>query len=180
MAIIKHTIPEFFLAEVKARLEKLNKRAVKLGCDPLELVVHKEYFQKIGGNSGYISPKIKMYEISIEGAAPKLEGWTFVGTLDHYSLPGNVIVNTVPGETIPECFHNSAAICDHCNTIRNRKETFIVKNEDKIWQVGRQCLKDFLEIRHLRIKNLEVNYDISFCVCRKILIRSFKILNAKS
>jgi len=144
MATQTHKIPDYILPELKSRLEKLNKRAVKLGCEPLELVVHNEYFQSKGGNSGFITPKFKMFEISIEGAAPKLAGWTFVGTLDHYSLPGKVIVNTVPGETIPKCFHESAAICDHCNTIRNRKETFIVKNEDKIWQVGRQCLKDFL------------------------------------
>jgi len=89
--------------------------------------------------------KIPYVQITVHGTAPKLEGWTFLGTLDHYSVPGSIIVNTVPGHTIPQSYYNSEPVCDHCQKIRRRKETFIVQNEkDGMKQIGRQCLKDFL------------------------------------
>lgn len=143
-------IPEWNMEIVEARLIKLNKRADKLGSAHLSIVIHEEKFivdpraskeERKSANP----PKIKIVVISIDGAGPKLEGWKFIGTLDHVSLEGSVIVNTVPGEIVPKEFHNNAPVCDHCNRIRNRKETFVVENETgELKQVGRSCIKDFL------------------------------------
>lgn len=156
-----YSLPSWNFKKLKERIAKINKRAAKMGVAPLELIKIKEelrtdpeFFEAI--DAGVISPeeapKITYIEVQINGAAPKLAGWKFIGTLDHYSVPGQVIVQTVPGESIPKEFHNREAVCDHCNKIRNRVETFVCENEQhEFKQVGRQCLKDFLghDVTHL-------------------------------
>lgn len=149
-----YTLPSWNFAKLQERIAKINKRAAKMNVAPLELVKINEYLRtdpeyleavELGVMSHEEAPKIKMIEVQINGIAPKLAGWKFIGTLDHYSVPGQVIVQTVPGESIPKEFHNREAVCDHCNKIRNRVETFVCENEQhEFKQVGRQCLKDFL------------------------------------
>jgi len=156
-----YDIPEWNLDELKTRIAKLNKRADKLKCSHVELVIRgdkmitdpNEVQKKLKLEDWTILPpdemeklpKIKIYTISINGEGPKLAGWKFIGTLDHVSLPGEVIVNTVPGNIVPQDFHNNKPICDHCERIRYRKETFVVESEEGEYkQVGRNCLRDFL------------------------------------
>jgi hypothetical protein len=66
--------------------------------------------------------------------------------LDHYSIPGKVIVRTVPGQTIPVEFHNRDATCDHCKKIRYRIETFVLRETgtNNHLAIGRQCVRDFI------------------------------------
>ena len=150
-----YTIPVWNIPVLEQRVAKLSKRAIKLGCDPLAITIHEENMVDDPKISAEVKkdlkkkllpiPQIKVCTVTIDGATPKLAGWKFVGTLDHYSLPGNVIVNTVPGEVVPQEFHTGDPLCGHCNKIRQRKETFVVENDDgRTMQVGRQCIKDFL------------------------------------
>jgi hypothetical protein len=55
-------------------------------------------------------------------------------------------VNTVPGESIPAQFHNVEPICEHCNTKRNRNETFLLQEIESgnYKLIGRQCVRDFI------------------------------------
>ena len=148
-------IPSFKMELLNKEMEKLNKRAEKLGCEPLSVIVQGEitrvdpsYIRQVGPDKPIPdnAPRITYVQISIEGDAPKLAGYSFVGTLDHVVLPGSVVVKTVPGESVPEEFYQHDARCDHCDKIRRRNQTFVLYNEeeDKHVQVGRQCLKDFL------------------------------------
>lgn len=147
-------IPSWNVENLKDELKKLNKRADKLGCGHLRLVehgskeyIHPEYLQavELGVMTREQAPKVIYYKYSIEGDAPKLAGWEFLGTLDHNTIPGQVVVNTVPGQSIPPKFYESEALCEHCNTIRYRTETFVMQHESGDYkQVGRQCIKDFL------------------------------------
>jgi hypothetical protein len=150
-----YRIPVWNLPVLETRVAKLSKRAIKLGCEPLTITIHEEEMvddPKIPAMvrsdmkaKNLTIPQIKICVVTIDGATPKLAGWKFVGTLDHYSLPGKVIVNTVPGERVPQEFHTGDPLCGHCNKIRRRKETFVVENEEgETLQVGRQCIKDFL------------------------------------
>lgn len=141
-------------------IAKLNKRADKLGCPHIEVVIHGEreihdpaivahkteakQRNLLPGELELI-PFIKQTSFEITGEGPKLEGYKFVGTLDHYTIPGKVIVNAVPGETVPAQFFDVEAICHHCNKIRRRVETFIFEKEEDgtYMQVGRTCLKDY-------------------------------------
>jgi hypothetical protein len=153
------------LPRLENEIAKLNRRADKIDCphiryeivetnmvpDPYKVAREVESAAMSGRpvNKGKIDsfPKIKQHTIEIIGDGPKIEGWKFVGTLDHYSLPGKVIVNTVPGEAVPEVYYDHEATCDHCEKIRRRVETFVLEGVDENegqWQlVGRNCLKDF-------------------------------------
>lgn len=147
-------IPSWNMPKLEKKIAQMNKRAAKIGVPPVTIRVvdttdeiapeYRERAAIIGKRDWF--PTIKVYEIAIEGEGPKIAGWTFVGTLDHNTLPGSVIVNTVPGETVPSEFYNHDAICNHCGKVRRRNETFVLHHEedDKHTQVGRQCLRDFL------------------------------------
>lgn len=143
-------------------LKRMNKRADKIGCphvtvishgtkevhDPVQVAYLADYLQRPVSAADLLNiPLIKLVEVEIVGEGPKIEGWKFVGTLDHYTIPGKVIVNTVPGEAVPEQYFNVEPSCDHCNKIRRRIETFVLEGIDENegqWQaVGRNCLKDF-------------------------------------
>jgi len=148
------SIPSWNVPVLEAKIAKLNKRAAKLGCDPIQLVTHKvENVDDPNHKPVHIdnlptpaAPKIAIHHIEVIGNGPILEGWKFIGTLDHTSIPGSVIVKSVPGEVIPKSFYHSNAVCGHCNKKRYRNETFVLEHTDtgEYKEVGRQCIKDFL------------------------------------
>ena len=145
-------IPESNMERLNSEVAKLNRRAAKIGVDPISVnVLSTEmrpdpYLIKNHMGSKEISklPKIKYFVIEIIGKGPKIEGYKFIGTLDHKTLPGSVMVHSVPGETVPAEFFNATKVCDHCNKHRTRTETFVVEKDDGTYmQVGRSCLRDF-------------------------------------
>lgn len=125
------------------RIEKLNKRAVKLGCEPAIIEIVRKEDEVC--QSGEV---IRYHVVTVEGKAPVLNGWRFLARLQHVYLEGKTesIIRTIPGYTIPEKYQTAENYCDHCQLKRYRTDTFIVQNEqtDEYKQVGRQCLKDFL------------------------------------
>lgn len=153
-------IPEANMLRLDKEISKLNRRADKIGCPRVEYYVHEvctiPHPATVTNRENYLQRKLTEDELSdipmvdlclieIVGEGPKVEGYKFVGTLDHYTIPGSVIVNTVPGEKVPEQFYESDPICNHCNAHRNRVETFIVEKMDdgSYLQIGRNCLRDF-------------------------------------
>lgn len=143
----EYRIPEHNLAEFRAKIEKLNQIALKLGCVPVayaELRIEdiRERNEVTGETTGRIT---RYHIIVVKGEAPKLNGWSFIATLEHLT-DGNVI-KAVPGQAdLPEQYRSSQPICDHCHKDwLHRKETFVLRNEQgELKQVGRQCLADFL------------------------------------
>ena len=112
-------IVESNMPRLENEIAKLNRRADKIGCPHLEIVIHSTKMKrdpnKIARLSDYygqsgrpipaheldLIPLVKINEVEIVGEGPKIEGFKFIGTLDHYTIPGKVIVNSVPGETVP-------------------------------------------------------------------------------
>lgn len=137
-----YTIPDNNLGKLQTELARLSKRAVKLGQPPITLTVTKTVEEpvEVDGQTFYR----RSHEIEVTGTAPKLNGWTFKGTLQH--LEEGTLLRLVPdaGE-IPVRFRTVKPYCEHCQVNRFRKDTFIVQHEaGEFKQVGRQCLKDFL------------------------------------
>ena len=137
-----YLIPNANLGELNSKLEKLNKRAAKLGCEPVVTKVLGVVPRII--KEGLDSYVRTYYEIQITGAAPKLPGsWQFLGTLEH--TPAGNILRAVPGQEIPETYRNAPAQCDHCQKIRRRIDIYVVRNEaGEFKQVGHQCVRDYL------------------------------------
>lgn len=80
-------------------------------------------------------------------------GWQLAAVVRPTELDGVNTVNRAPslGEelSIPERFwgETNPRLCEHCDTSRNRKATFVLLSETGEWkQVGRTCLAGFLGV----------------------------------
>ena len=141
-------IPNHRMGEFVDRLEKLNKKAVKTGCEKITFVV-TEKITKVFTEHPFtgqvlIEPMVVEYSrIELTGHEPKFSGWTFLARIDH-DISGNII-NSIPGIELNERYRTSGNICEHCKIDRYRKQSFVVKHETGIEkQVGSSCLRDFL------------------------------------
>jgi hypothetical protein len=136
------------LGDIERQFAKLNRRANKIGVPEVSYEVIEEYHRKLTedpytGAMLLTEIYIPMVVIKVQGEAPKFEGWTFLGTLEH-TESGNLL-KSVPGQRIPEDYRHVDRKCDHCKLKRIRKDTFVVSHEDgRTLQVGRQCVRDFL------------------------------------
>ena len=160
-------IPTWKWPATVKRLERLNKRAAKLGAEPITWsevgtetrLLNRSITLSPTGMYTYWetavdAPPSAMGEVigqreyqlaTVTGVAPRLAGWVFRGTLVHVPEVGNIL-KTIGDGDVPERFREADAWCDHCALVRRRKDTFLVQSESTgEWkQVGRQCLADFL------------------------------------
>ena len=141
-------IPEGNMSLFEEKLNKLIKRSKKLNSEPIGfktintilIPIKDEDGNDTGGSETF-------FEIEVIGAAPKLEGWNFIGTIDHNRDDAGNVVNlfrNVPGKSIPHKYNDVGTDFDHCGKNIYRKDTFIVEKDGDTKQVGRSCLKDFL------------------------------------
>lgn len=125
------------LTQLRGQVETLNRRAERHGMDALVLTIVSEGWE----DTEYV------YDVTIEGAAPRINGWTFVARIENNDAIGTV-VRVVPGPYADEdysAYRNHDFGCDHCETRRRRNDVFVLRNdsgEHKV--VGRNCLADFL------------------------------------
>lgn len=161
MNTIIRTIPECNLSFIEAQMLQLNKKAAKLQCPCLFMTVERDgvkplyecwhageyYFtedETSKHRTGVMVPRVR---VTLTGESPKLDGWEFLATLTP-TENGNLIsvVPFAPPEMDLTEFRDKMNQCDHCNTKRQRKETFLVwhRERNEIKMVGRSCLKDFL------------------------------------
>jgi hypothetical protein len=131
------SIPEGNLGALIAKLEKLNDKAVKLGCGSVSWTVGDSQFVKVDGKT------IAVYNVEVVGQEPVIDGWRFVAKVEHLES-GNVIRN-LSEKSLPVEFRDSSfERCDHCHTKRQRNFTFVIVKDGEYKQVGSTCLKDFL------------------------------------
>ncbi len=133
------------------KIEKLNKLAAKLGCSPIKLTKSDTFSKMVKPEerkNGKTIPAqyLDFVKIKVDGQAPKLNGWTFVGKREPMEGTDSILAKSAPGHDIPAKFSDDHPVtCDHCGHNRYRKESFIVKHDDGTHkEVGRSCLKDFL------------------------------------
>lgn len=154
----EYRIPEANFGRLVKEVTKLNKRAAKLNCPPIDLKVVGEIFtdERVCNHNreGYCSKErgcfvtVKRMVITIEGEPPVIAGWELLARIEH--TPNGNIIRSVPGKEAPERFRTRDKICDHCHTIRYRKDTFLVRHIDsgEVKQVGSGCIADFLGHRN--------------------------------
>ena len=148
-------IPEPALALLDKKIEQITKRANKLGVEAPKLTVTDETETEEIKKNGKVTGVREYVYVIVSGAAPKLGGWAFLATLQHEEA--GTIVRRVPttehGETEAlahvvklDGYRNAEPVCDHCGLDRNRKDTYVVYNDEarETKQVGRSCLKDFV------------------------------------
>jgi hypothetical protein len=151
-----YTIPANHLYYVSSRVEKLNKRAVRLNLPTIDLnILGERFIDKTPENKdsavmsgGYVKPSVKIlvYDVELTGASPRVGNFHFVATLQNIKTDDGVvnIIRSVPGEELPEEFRNASQTCDHCKVNRFRNDTYVIRQDTEYKQVGSTCLKDFL------------------------------------
>ena len=147
-----YEIPATNLPALQAKLNEMNRRAVKLGCEPTTLKIVEEFEVERRREHTRIKYMVKYYKVEVVGQSPKLNGWKLLACIERQPS-GENLVRTVPGETVPESYRTTDTHCDHCHTARFRKEVFILKHDDgRHAQVGRSCIADFLG--HVSVENI--------------------------
>jgi hypothetical protein len=145
-------IPVWNVEKLKVALGKLNKRAEKLGLEPLTFRhVGIDWDQVVSALLGEMqSAELHLFEVEMR--LLKVEGWRFIGALELIKDGKGreeVLVNSLGGFEIPEDMRHfeNARVCDHCQCNRLRKATFVIEHEEgEIKKVGSTCLEDFLGV----------------------------------
>lgn len=149
------SVPETNWSKLEETLSKIESKARKLGLRPVVCEVLEEYeeakdLNRIDYKTGKRATTLVRYrKVRLTGEAPCVVGWAFVATITPAEgVEGNFIRRT-PGydrEDLPVEFRNCSLRCDHCHTVRARKDNFAIRNvETGEWKlVGRNCLADFL------------------------------------
>jgi hypothetical protein len=140
------SIPSDNVQSFEKRVATLNKRAKKLGCEPVVLTTTGTELKEFGQNTRVKPYFVEFTTIEITGEDPKINGYELIAAIDHDDTMGTMI-RVMPGKFLPLKYRKSHGKCDHCNTTRNRKKTIVLYNiaEEKYMEIGRMCVKDYLE-----------------------------------
>lgn len=146
-------IPVERVKELTERVAKLNKKADKLGVPHVSIIVTdntKENTTKVAGRIALRRGPILSWtsrEVLLKGEAPKLNGWEFLSVVLHRPA-GNEFVNVQNANVDLSEFNYTDKHCDHCNKLRVRNSTFLVRHDDgQIKQVGSTCLTDYTGVK---------------------------------
>jgi hypothetical protein len=142
------------------RISKLNKRATKLGCEPVVVtevgtelfkqievdrfsdpeydVARSLYFvpadHKLVNNEVFTGVATIRHNLTVDGATPKLAGWEFIGKIEVVKDEDNKVIGNllrlIPDAVAPASYRDVAPWCDHCNVQRHWAETFLIKHDD--------------------------------------------------
>lgn len=129
----------------KKKMKRLEKKAEKISGNGNAIVynVTGHEFRQDKSDKRIVR-KVILVEVT-EQEILRIDGWEFAGVIKHMTN-GNVL-NKMPffEQELPEKFQKVSTICEHCNTNRIRKDTYILFNTEtaEFKQVGKSCLKDF-------------------------------------
>lgn len=153
---------------IPSLVEKLKKVANK--CSKYGLTFK---YKEVGEEFKTVENHMERFVVvEVEGLAV-INDWCFVATLEHTEA-GNIIRSCNPKIEIPEYFRTCAPKCDHCNSARHRKDTYIVQNvtTGELKQVGKSCLKDYTNgwsaeavARYLSYFNALEEYEADESLC---------------
>lgn len=141
----KYIIPEIKLKEFLSAVKRFEKKSNIV----LDLTVSDEIAVEKKLSSG-LTIFAKSREITLNSFEYKQNDWTFVATIQHTDLQAGNIIRAIDfklSDSIPAKYKTSSRECEHCNHIRNRKDTYLVYNNktEEFKQVGSSCLLEYTE-----------------------------------
>lgn len=136
-----YNIPVENIEKLRSTIAKIQRKAEKYNCTIRFEEVDEYVKEDILRDGTKINRKYIVVEA--EGEA-KVDGWIFAGTIEH-TPQGNILRSVSDDHKIPERYRDAAPYCEHCNTKRARKDTYVVFNEKtgEYKQVGKSCLMDY-------------------------------------
>ena len=141
----RYFIPESAIDSLETKLATIRRKCAKYGCE-FSYSRIGETFKKveIQDEEGMrTAVTIKAIEVEVSGTAIAESGWELAGKIEHLET-GNLI-HSFGDTTIPDWYRSASPRCEHCNSDRHRKETYVLYHaKNNAWkQVGSSCLKDF-------------------------------------
>jgi len=138
---MKYTIADQYLDNLAKKATRIQKKCASLGL-PFAFEIQEptaiEWFEEVCGGTA-IKHSVLAHVVEVSGVA-KINGWQLIGKIEH-THEGNLLFSA-PDVAIPESYRDAKPYCEHCGTLRVRKETFVIRNEEGEYkQVGRSCLK---------------------------------------
>jgi hypothetical protein len=133
------------LDKLLQNIKKMNRKAIKLECEQIELTVTNEEVYRPINPEDIHGPKARFVKVILLGESPKLSDWQFVSCCDHDPVLGQTM-RSAPGKETPVQYQSNDSYCEHCNSKRARNTTYIVENvkTGEFKRVGSTCVKDFL------------------------------------
>ena len=141
----RYFIPESAIDSLETKLATIRRKCAKYGCE-FSYSRIGETFKKVeiqDEEGRWTKVTIKAIEVEVSGTAIAESGWRLAGKIEHLET-GNVI-HSFSDVVIPDRYRSASPRCEHCNSDRHRKETYVLYHaENNSWkQVGSSCLKDF-------------------------------------
>lgn len=143
-----YAVYEGHMDALKKKITTIQNKCRKYGCDFSFKEVGEEFREVPTGESDPftgkpIKVKCKFILVQAEGTAV-INDWEFVASVEHTDA-GNIFSKAMTNVEIPVRYRTAPCTCEHCNTNRIRKDTFIIRNTKtgEFKQVGKSCLMDF-------------------------------------
>lgn len=130
---MRYEILTELIDELEKKLKPIKKKCAKYGCD--------FKYEKVEEINKPIKGKYYNFTVvEVEGNA-KIDNYELVGIIEQ-SDNGN-IVNAFNNCEVPKRFWTTENYCEHCNSKRNRKNLFIIRNTEtnEYKQLGKSCVK---------------------------------------
>lgn len=145
---MKYSIPLNRVDKLQKIIKRYQRKGAKISFELGDVVVEDGVLcvaDPINHVTTRYDVKVKCREVTVEGSY-RINGWAFVGTIE-FTENGNIIrlANSAYEGKVPEKYRHTPRICEHCGTIRNRKDTYLIHNEETgdFKQVGSKCLLDY-------------------------------------
>lgn len=149
---------------LRKRFEKLAAKASKYGVTAPEITTGEHKTVKVidpFDGSVFMVAVVKV-TLDVSAVISLSGGWAFAGAVEHQFTSavmadegeGAAKVVLAPGAPrytnlltggAPVALRHAEPLCEHCGTLRARKQTFLIRAADgTVKRVGRSCLHDFL------------------------------------
>lgn len=147
MAIYK--IHEDNMPKLIEKLKKIENKCKKYHCSFTFAEVGEEYKEvkhTVTDGREKVTIKTTLERFIIVEAEGKaiINDWQFVATLEH-TENGNIVGQANNEIDLPKKYLTVSPTCEHCNSNRYRKDTYIIINTitSELKQVGKSCLRDY-------------------------------------
>lgn len=118
---MEYKIFEENMDRLEKKLNKIAAKCKKYGNEFVYEKVGEEYAEYKDENGSKYT--VKYIIVNVEGKAV-INNWKFIASVQH-TEKGNIIKKCCEVE-VPKRYYTSEPVCEHCNSKRSRKDTYIV------------------------------------------------------
>jgi DNA-directed RNA polymerase subunit RPC12/RpoP len=144
--ILAMRIDTYMKPYLVSKIEKLTKKAIGFGLEPMELTFGPDKREEIEEGFRKIVKVTCVAKLVYD--IPIIDGWELICTFDIVGMKEfeEVFISKVPSKTVPVEYQKKDEIhCDHCGHRRFRNHSMLMRNVEtgEYKEVGSTCVKDF-------------------------------------